>query len=332
MILSACVRQSLGQLAEGASRTDLATRAAALTQAYRTGQNSARVVHGPADALAYALARMPATYAAVARALEHLSTVHPDFAPASLTDVGCGPGTAALAALEAFPALARLTLIDRARPFLELAARLMGEAAASRSVQVSSADITTNKAFARADLVTSAYVLAELPEAALEPLIQALWDASAQALVLVEPGTPEGFRRLAIARKLLIAAGAHIAAPCTHEAPCPLQGIDWCHFKVRVQRSRDHLLLKGATVPYEDEPYTYLALTRDAPRARASHRVIKPPVHSKAAITLAVCSASGAAAAESTKRDGQKYKYFKRIDWGDEVQILIQEVLPESQV
>jgi ribosomal protein RSM22 (predicted rRNA methylase) len=331
-MLPASVRGALGELAEGVSRTDLAARAAALTAAYRAGQNSARVVHVPADALAYALARMPATFAAVARVLEHLSRAHPHFAPASLTDVGCGPGTAALAALEAYPELAHLTLIDRAGPFLELAAKLTGETFPSRSVHVTSADITTAKAFVRTDLVTSAYVLAELPEHALEPLINALWQASAQALVLVEPGTPEGFRRLAVARKLLIARGAHIAAPCTHEAPCPLQGSDWCHFKVRVQRSRDHRLLKGADVPYEDEPYAYLVITRDAPTRRASHRVIKPPVISKASITLPLCGGTGAIPAESTKRDGEKYNLFKHLDWGDEVQILIQEVLPESQV
>jgi ribosomal protein RSM22 (predicted rRNA methylase) len=331
-MLPAHVRGALGTLTEGVSRHDLGRRAAQLTSAYRTGQNSARVVHGPADALAYALARMPATYAAVGRALERLARAHPDFAPASLTDVGCGPGTAALAALECYPELAQLTLIDRAGPFLELATQLTAEAGTRRDVLVSPADITTLKTFPRADLVTCAYVLAELPEAALEPLVQALWHASAQALVLVEPGTPEGFRRLARARSTLIAAGAHIAAPCTHEAACPLHGADWCHFKVRVQRSRDHRLLKGADVPYEDEPYAYLALTRDAPPQRASHRVIKPPLVSKATITLPLCSQAGATAAESTKRDGEKYKLFKRLDWGDEVEILIQEVLPEREV
>jgi ribosomal protein RSM22 (predicted rRNA methylase) len=331
-MLPAFVRQTLGELADGVSRNDLAQRAGALTEAYRAGQNSARVVHGSADALAYALARMPATYAAVARVLEHLASAHPHFTPASLTDVGCGPGTAALAALEAYPALAQLTLIDRAGPFLELAKQLTAEAATSHAVNISSADITATSRFPHADLVTSAYVLAELPAAALEPLILALWQASTGALVLVEPGTPEGFRRLAIARKTLIAAGAQIAAPCTHEAACPMSAGDWCHFKVRVQRSRDHRLLKGADVPYEDEPFAYLVLTREAPTQRASHRLIKPPVLLKAAITLPLCGARGETSAESSKRDGEKYKFFKRLHWGDEVEILIQQVLPESQV
>ena len=80
------------------------------------------------DALAYALARMPATYAAVAAGLNALSEIKPDFAPATLLDVGAGPGTATWAAAEILLALqispcwtailhcaARLGLADRTR-------------------------------------------------------------------------------------------------------------------------------------------------------------------------------------------------------------------------
>ena len=329
-MLPASVRQRLAELTEGMSRNDLAQRAQRLTTAYRSGQNSARVVHEPADALAYGLARMPATYAAVARVLERLNQAHPAFAPVSLTDVGCGPGTAALAALEAYPELAEVALIDRAGPFLDLARTLSHEAEHERAIHITDADITVRADFPRAELVTCAYVLAELPEPALGPLIHKLWQAATQVLVLVEPGTPEGFRRLSLARTWLIETGAHIAAPCTHEAPCPMQGGDWCHFKVRVQRSRDHRMLKGADVPFEDEPYAYLAATRSVAEARASHRIIKPPVHAKASISLPLCGTTGASTAEAFKRDGEKYKYFKRLDWGDEVQILIPHVLPEN--
>ncbi|MGL1585795.1 small ribosomal subunit Rsm22 family protein, partial [Vibrio parahaemolyticus] len=43
------------------------------------------------DALAYALARMPATYAAIAASLNALAEVNPEFAPQSLLDIGAGP-------------------------------------------------------------------------------------------------------------------------------------------------------------------------------------------------------------------------------------------------
>src|SRR6202049_1570927 len=89
---------------EGLSRHDAAARAALISQTYRDGGNSG-AISSEADALAYALARMPATYAAVTASLNALREVRPDFAPASLLDVGAGPGTAAWAATEAFSSL-----------------------------------------------------------------------------------------------------------------------------------------------------------------------------------------------------------------------------------
>jgi len=68
-------------------------------------------------------------------------------------------------------------------------------------------------------------------------------------LVLVEPGTPAGYGRILRARDRLVGLGATLAAPCPHHAACPLTGEDWCHFSVRLPRSRDHRLAKGGEVP-----------------------------------------------------------------------------------
>ena len=83
------------------SRNDAAERAAAISKTYRDGGNSA-AIRSETDALAYALARMPATYAADIASLNALCEIRPDFAPTSLLDVGAGPGTASWAAAEAF--------------------------------------------------------------------------------------------------------------------------------------------------------------------------------------------------------------------------------------
>ena len=50
---------------------------------------------------AYAAARMPGCYAAVARVLDELRLRLPDFTPRSMLDFGAGPGTAIWAAREA---------------------------------------------------------------------------------------------------------------------------------------------------------------------------------------------------------------------------------------
>ena len=47
-----------------------------------------------------------------------------------------------------------------------------------------------------------------------------------------------------------------------------LQPPDWCHFTQRLQRSRAHKQVKGAELPFEDEKFAYVALTR-APVAAA---------------------------------------------------------------
>src|SRR6202789_4402923 len=95
----------------GLSRHDAAERATLISKTYRDGGNSG-AIRSEADALAYALARMPATYAAVTASLNALREIVPDFAPTSLLDVGAGPGTASWAAAEAFSSLSDFTSLD----------------------------------------------------------------------------------------------------------------------------------------------------------------------------------------------------------------------------
>src|SRR5947199_9992570 len=95
----------------GLSRSDAAERSARISNTYRGGGGSG-AIRSETDALAYALARMPATYAAVTASLNALCEIRPDFAPAGLLDIGAGPGTASWAATEAFPSLKSLALLD----------------------------------------------------------------------------------------------------------------------------------------------------------------------------------------------------------------------------
>jgi ribosomal protein RSM22 (predicted rRNA methylase) len=153
-------------------------------------------------------------------------------------------------------------------------------------------------------------------------------------LVLVEPGTPAGFARIRVARAALIAAGGHVAAPCTHDNECPLQGCvgealsgsvrasdkkqpDWCHFSQRLARSRDHRIGKGASVPYEDERYAYVAVSR-APVVRGQvARIIKPVMEAKPGATLPLCEASGLRNAFIPRRDRYAFRIVRKKEWGD---------------
>src|ERR1017187_1576830 len=105
------LKTALDARLQGLSRTDAAGRAALISRTYRDGGGSG-AIRSEADALAYALARMPATYAAVTASLNALREVNPDFAPKSLLDVGAGPGTASWAAAEVFSSLQDFALLD----------------------------------------------------------------------------------------------------------------------------------------------------------------------------------------------------------------------------
>ena len=122
--LPAELKSALDAKLQGLSRNDAAGRAAVISQTYRDGGGSG-AIRTETDALAYALARMPATYAAVTASLNALREITPDFAPKSLLDVGAGPGTASWAAAEAFSSLQDFTLLD-ANPALRTLALDLG--------------------------------------------------------------------------------------------------------------------------------------------------------------------------------------------------------------
>ena len=51
--------------------------------------------------------------------------------------------------------------------------------------------------------------------------------------------------------------------------------------------------VKGADVPFEDEKFSYLALTRHLPAHRPAARVLASPHISKVGVTAKVCGAGG---------------------------------------
>jgi ribosomal protein RSM22 (predicted rRNA methylase) len=338
--LPAELAAALETLLEGVSRRDLAARAARQSADYRAGGTSAAIAD-EAGALAYAIARMPATYAAARAVFARVAEAMPDFTPSSLLDIGAGPGTASWAALDAWPSIARGTMLERNGTFRALAGKLSENLA---GVEILAGDI--GGTIPMADLVVASYVLAELPEDRVAAVATHLW-SGAQTLVLVEPGTPQGFARIRAGRAALIAAGAHVIAPCTHDAACPMRSVgesrsdqpsvgesrsdqpsvgesrsdqekepDWCHFSQRLPRSRDHKLAKAAQVPFEDERYSYVAATR-LPTVRKGARIIAPPLEARPGVTLSLCDDVGLRGETIYRRDKKPFARARRMRWGD---------------
>jgi ribosomal protein RSM22 (predicted rRNA methylase) len=312
------LRAALDRLTLGLSRHDLAQRAATISDTYRSGGTS-KPIASDLDALAYAWVRMPATYAAVAACLSALADAKPDFAPLSLLDIGAGPGTAAWAASRALPSLIDIVLLDANPALRSLALELMADdtrlaEAGYRHIDAQ-AGLQNSPA---ADLVTASYVIGELREAERASLADLLWQNTNDTLLVVEPGTPAGYARILELRTRLIAQGAHVLAPCPHDNACPLVAPDWCHFAQRLPRLRDHKLIKGADVPFEDEKFSYCILSR-APVAYRLPRVLAAPHVGKVAVDAKLCTADGVAQISVRHRDKKAYAAARRWRWGDAV-------------
>lgn len=316
MELPPLLRQAVDRALSGIPLADLAATAAALSRRYREERRDGALhVGSDQDALAYLAVRLPATYAAVRASLAAIAEARPDFAPRTALDIGAGPGTALWAAADCWPDLADALLVEASPVFRACGEALAVEAGLPRSIW-RDADIARDGIDGEPrDLVTMAYVLNELAPEARPQVLERLWQATADTLVIVEPGTPAGWQRILAARRRLIEGGAHVIAPCPHAQDCPLVAPDWCHFAERVARSRLHRQAKGGVVPWEDEKFSYVALSRRPPPAVGA-RVIARPRKGSGRVTLKLCRPDGSAGDQLfSRRDGALFKRATRCDW-----------------
>ena len=315
--LPAELKAALDGKLRGFSRSDAAGRSAEISKTYRDGGGSGGI-RSEADALAYALARMPATYAAVTASLNALVEIRPGFAPMSLLDVGAGPGTATWAAAESFPSLQRFTLLDANNALRALALSLVADSFRLRNVSYERGEARAALAKAdAADFVVASYMIAEIGDAERRALAELMWTKTKDTLLIVEPGTPAGYARIIALRDQLIAMGAHVAAPCPHDGKCPLASPDWCHFSQRLQRSRAHKQVKGAELPFEDERFSYVALTRASVEGRRLSRVLAQPDVGKVEVAAKLCTAEGVVLTKVPRRAKAEYAAARRWRWGD---------------
>jgi ribosomal protein RSM22 (predicted rRNA methylase) len=314
--LPASLRAALDARLEGLSRQEIAARAAAISRTYRDG-GSSMTIKSESDALAYALVRMPATYAAVSSCLNALGETRPEFTPNSLLDVGAGPGTASWAAAEAFLSLQNFMLLDINAALQTLALALSRDQPRLTAMTCRRDAHALDEAEA-ADLVIASYLIGEIGEAERPALAERLWAKTRDTLLVVEPGTPKGYQRIIELRAQLIAAGAHVAAPCPHDHACPLVSPDWCHFSQRLPRLRAHIQIKGAELPFEDEKFSYVVLTRN-PVTRRFSRALAPPDVGKVEVAAKLCTVDGVEIAHVPRRDKAAYAKARHWRWGDAV-------------
>ena len=311
MQLPVSVREKIAELSANVPLAELRRAAERLTTTYKDGDFGS-AFDSPAARLAYLHVRLPATFAACALALRYCVEVMPEFAPQSLLDLGSGPGSAILAAQQQFPSLQQIVAIERDVGLAKFASDLI-----SGSVQQRAADIRTT-ALERSDLVIASYCLGEIASKERLDLIDRAWAATTIVLLVIEPGTPQGYARILAVRDHLLAAGAPIVAPCPHTQRCPMQGTkDWCHFAARVERTSLHRQLKSAALGHEDEKFSYVAFARETAHLPAS-RIVRHPRQLGGHVKLELCVDGERIRQEVvTRSQKREYRAARRTRWGD---------------
>ena len=316
MTLPPALQIGIEELVHGITPKELERSARALSDAYRTGGSAAsRAAQTPGDVAAYLATRAPATYAAASDVFARIRELRPDWSPTSSLDLGAGPGIASWAAADAWRQIEVVTLVE-AEAEMACAGRTLArtgpEALRTATWTVADAGAPGN----RADLVIVSYVIGELTSGATDELVRHAWERTTDTLVIIEPGTTAGYRRTLAARDAVIVAGGSTLAPCPHDALCPLPDDDWCHFSVRLPRSRTHRLAKDAERGFEDEKFSYAVLTRaDMPSATA--RILRRPEQNPGHVVFSLCTSEGLERRTVSRRDKSVYRDARKRVWGD---------------
>ena len=308
------LKQRIEARAAAYPAAQLAQAAQSLSERYRKSSGQGRrLLSGAEQALAYAIARMPATYGAICRSLE-LALPCYGGALHSILDVGAGTGAGSWAAQTLLGEL-QYTCLEREPAMIELGQALMAEQAELARAKWLRQDINSGLGGQQADLVLAAYTLGELTEEDRARATEVLWNAARGMLLLVEPGTPAGFAGLRRAREQLLAQGAQVAAPCPHGNACPMAAEDWCHFTVRVTRSRLHRLCKGGEAPFEDEKFAFLAVCRSEAKPAAA-RILRHPQKAGGHIGLTLCGAQGIERCIVSKKQRDAFRQARKAEAG----------------
>lgn len=258
----------------------------------------------------YFLSRFPATYHACRDVLGRL----PSFSLSSSLDLGAGPGTATLALCDTYESSIQYVCIEGDGAMLSLGKRMHEDLGIS-STWIQGDLMRTD--YPPSDLVMLSYVLTEMPEKTQLEILQKAWHATQKVLVIISPGSKNYFADVLSWREILLSWGASIIAPCPSAKPCPMENTkDWCHFKARVQRTSAMRTLKSGTASYEDEPYSYLMITREPTTMPSNNRIITPPQKKGGHMMLNLCE-DGEIRTHIIPKSDPRYKSAKKLELGD---------------
>ena len=298
----------LESLLDGYSLKELKNVASSIMEQYQNNSNKGvDLINSSIASKVYAVYRLPATYSAFGEALKHTLELYKENID-SVIDVGAGSGSASIAVSNLLQNIKNYILLERNKYMMEIGKTL-------HNFDYINYDLSKDNLDIKADLVISNYVLNELDINSRINAINKMWNMTNKIMLIVEPGTPEGFSLIREIRDYLISIGAHVIAPCTHMGVCLNT---WCHFSTRVSRSKLHKDLKGGDAPYEDEKYSYIAFSKSEV-ILCKNRILRHPQINPGFIELEVCSKDGFKKIKYSKKDKELFKKARKSDAGDQI-------------
>ena len=239
----------------------------------------------------------------------------------SVVDFGGGPGTF-LFALSKFKTVNKYSNVERSDAFIGIMNVLVEEFLSSSTTNTHVDSISCNylklgsRDIPTSDLCVFSYTLCECDDSlvCLSDLVE-----RSNMVLIIEPGTPSGFKNIIQARDILIEKGFGTIAPCTvSDGSCPLSDSesDWCHFVERVDRSRIQRHLKNGVLGYEYEKYSYLLMSKH-PIHTNGKRIISRPDYTKHSVSFDICSEERSHVVVTKRENKDKFKILRKSIRGD---------------
>ena len=302
---------------ENISLKDLRKEYIDLSEKYRLRKNLS--FNNDLQKLAYITSRMPATFNSLKFTLNQIIKIAPNYKINSVLDLGSGPGTSILSVFSILPDIKEIKLVEKDKFLFDLSKKLSSLLDLNKNILLERNDILRVKDY-DSDLVILSYVANELKDFAIDKIIKRWFFSKSKMILFLEPGTRYGFEKIRYIRQKLIDNKCYVVAPCPNELKCPMKNNDWCHFYVRVKRTKLHKFLKSGTLGYEDEKFSYVIAVKE-PITKNNARIMGFTKNDKTKVKLKVCMDGEIKNTEVPASKKTLYKEAKKLNWGDSLNL-----------
>lgn len=308
------LKKAINKLIENNKTNVMIENAQSISNKYRNNDGQGkRLLTQKDEAVSYVVSRMPATYASVYAAFKSVKENYKEELT-TLLDIGAGTG-AATWAIDELQQIENIKCLERELNMIKIGKQLMLNTKLSKA-EWEQYDILQDDIKEQADIIVSSYMLNEISENRKEEVIQKLWEATNKLLLIIEPGTPAGFKNILKVREKLLQNGGYIVAPCGHQGKCTITENDWCAFYARVERSSIHKQAKKGELGYEDEKFSYIAFSKKLVKNN-NIRILRHPQINKGYVKVKICTEEGIQQKVYSKKDGELYKKIKKLKAGE---------------